>query len=153
MEKCHEYYENSVAERSGFEISLVRLSEMSKNDSLTSRIPAGLVQRMTAYFWFSHKCIGVIHFRQVNGRFWQVIFTIHLPEGQVHSIWNFETWRYSEKLWFWIFTRGQFWPSGIVVASVCVCMCVCLCVRQSWACPSDNSSTVQARITKFGPEM
>ena len=31
-------------------------------------------------------------------------------------------------------------------------MCVCLCVRQSWACPSDNSSTVQARITKFGPE-
>ena len=44
------------------------------------------------------------------------------------------------------FTRGQFWPSGIVVA------CVCLCVRQSWACPSDNSSTVQARITKFGRE-
>ena len=35
---------------------------------------------------------------------------------------------------------------------VCVCVCVCLCVRQSWACPSDNSSTVQARITKFGPE-
>ena len=29
---------------------------------------------------------------------------------------------------------------------------MCLCVRQSWACPSDNSSTVQARITKFGPE-
>ena len=51
-----------------------------------------------------------------------------------------------------IFTRGQFWPSGIVVACVCVCVCVCLCVRQSWACPSDNSSTVQARITKFGPE-
>ena len=45
-----------------------------------------------------------------------------------------------------IFTRGQFWPSGIVVA------CVCLCVRQSWACSSDNSSTVHARITKFGPE-
>ena len=36
---------------------------------------------------------------------------------------------------------------------VCVCVCVCLCVRQSWACPSDNLSTVQARITKFGPEM
>ena len=26
-----------------------------------------------------------------------------------------------------IFTRGQFWPSGIVVA--CVCLCVRLCVR------------------------
>ena len=52
-----------------------------------------------------------------------------------------------------LFTRGQFWPSGIVVACVCVCMCVCPCVRQSWACPCDNSSTVQARITKFGSEM
>ena len=50
-----------------------------------------------------------------------------------------------------VFTRGQFWPSGIVVA--CVCVCVCPCVRQSCACPHDNSSTVQARITKFGPVM
>ena len=43
---------------------------------------------------------------------------------------------------------------GLRVLSLpaCVCVCVCLCVRQSWACPSDNSSTVQARITKFGPE-
>ena len=45
-----------------------------------------------------------------------------------------------------IFTRGQFWPPGIVVA------CVCVCVYQSLACPHDNSSPVQARITKFGPE-
>ena len=49
-----------------------------------------------------------------------------------------------------VFTRGQFWPSGIVVASVC--LSVCLCVRQSLACPRDNLSPVQARITKFGPE-
>ena len=49
-----------------------------------------------------------------------------------------------------IFTRGQFWPPGIVVA--CVCVCVCVCVYQSLACPDDNSSPVQARITKFGPE-
>ena len=47
-----------------------------------------------------------------------------------------------------IFTRGQFWPPGIVVA----------CVRPSVSpsvlhqvCPRDNSSPVQARITKFGP--
>ena len=26
-------------------------------------------------------------------------------------------------------TRGQFWPSGIVVACVCVCVCVCLSVN------------------------
>ena len=43
-------------------------------------------------------------------------------------------------------TRGQFWPPGIVVA------CVCVCVYQSLLCPHDNSSPVQARITKFGPE-
>ena len=28
-----------------------------------------------------------------------------------------------------LFTRGQFWPSGIVVACVCVCVCVCLSVN------------------------
>ena len=46
-----------------------------------------------------------------------------------------------------VFTRGQFWPSGIVVA------CVCPCVRQSWACLCDNSSQVWARITTFGPKI
>ena len=51
------------------------------------------------------------------------------------------------------FTRGQFWPSGIVVARVCVCVCVYLCACQSLACPRDNSRPVQARITKFGPKM
>ena len=45
-----------------------------------------------------------------------------------------------------VFTRGQFWPSGIVVA------CVCPCVRQSWAFLCDNSSQVRASITKFGPK-
>ena len=49
-------------------------------------------------------------------------------------------------LHFQFFTRGLFWPLGIVVA------CVCVCVYQSLACPHDNSSPVQARITKFGPE-
>ena len=28
-----------------------------------------------------------------------------------------------------IFTRGQFWPSGIVVACVCLCVCPCVCVN------------------------
>ena len=52
----------------------------------------------------------------------------------------------------YIFTRGQFWPSGIVIACVCVCPCVRVCVYQSLACPHDNSA-VQAKITKFGSEM
>ena len=29
---------------------------------------------------------------------------------------------------------------------------MCVCVYQSLACPHDNSSPVQPRITKFGPE-
>ena len=38
-------------------------------------------------------------------------------------------------------------------ASVGLCVCVCMCVYQSRACPLDNSSPSQARITKFRPEM
>ena len=57
----------------------------------------------------------------------------------------------SKTLYCIIFTRGQFWPSGIVVA--CVCVCVCLSVCQSLACLRDNSGPIQARITKFGPKM
>ena len=54
-----------------------------------------------------------------------------------------------------IFTRGQFWPSGIVVACVClsVCASVCVCVRQPWACPCHKSPRVQARTTKFGQKV
>ena len=44
----------NFVQTTGFENSLVRSSETSKNDSRTSGIPAGLVRR-TAYFWFSHK--------------------------------------------------------------------------------------------------
>ena len=56
-----------------------------------------------------------------------------------------------------VFTRGQFWPSGIVVACVCVSVCPCVsmsvCVCQSRACPHDNSPLVQATITKFGTKV
>ena len=38
-------------------------------------------------------------------------------------------------------------------ASVCVCVSVCQSVRQSLACPHDNSGPVQARIAKFGPKV
>ena len=54
-----------------------------------------------------------------------------------------------------IFTQGQFWPSGIVVACVClsVCVSVCVCVRQPRACPRHKSRRVQARTTKFGQKV
>ena len=45
-----------------------------------------------------------------------------------------------------IFTRGQFWPPGIVVAPVRPSV-------RPQVCPRDNSSPVQAGITKFGPKM
>ena len=33
-----------------------------------------------------------------------------------------------KSLRFALFTRGQFWPSGVVVACVCVSVCMCVCV-------------------------
>ena len=38
---------------------------------------------------FHISCIGFIYFRQVNDTFGQVIFTIHLPTGQVHFNLNY----------------------------------------------------------------
>ena len=52
-----------------------------------------------------------------------------------------------------VFTRGQLWPSGIVIACVCLCVCMCVCVRQSSVCPDDNLSPAQDTITKIGPEV
>ena len=37
---------------------------------------------------FHISCIGFTYYKQVNGTFGQVIFTIHLPDRQLHSIWN-----------------------------------------------------------------
>ena len=41
-----------------------------------------------------------------------------------------------------IFTWGQFWPSGIVVASFCLPLCMSVCVCQHRACLHDNLSPV-----------
>ena len=48
------------------------------------------------------------------------------------------------------FTQGQFGPSVLLLL---VSVCVCLCVYQPQACLCDNLWPIQARITKFGPEM
>ena len=61
-------------------------------------------------------------------------------------------WRHHDIMrdtWYcWLFL---FWPSGTVIT--CVCVSVCVRVYQSLACLHDNSSAVQARITKFGTEV
>ena len=46
------------------------------------------------------------------------------------------------------FTRGELWPSGIVIA----CVCLCVCVSVNFFCPDDNSPHVPATIIKFGPK-
>ena len=44
-------------------------------------------------------------------------------------------------------TWGQFWPLGNAVACICMSVCMCVCLLH------DNSSPIQARITKCGPEV
>ena len=44
----------------------------------------------------------------------------------------------------------HFYPRPVL--GIGYCRCLCVCVYQSLTCPHDNSSPVQARITKFGPE-
>ena len=48
--------------------------------------------------------------------------------------------------------KSIFYPRPVLASGYCRCLCLCVCVYQSLACPHDNSSPVQARITKFGPE-
>ena len=52
----------------------------------------------------------------------------------------------NEYKWCDLFTLGQFWNPGIVVA------CFRLSFRHQ-VCPRDNSSPVQARLATFGPKM
>ena len=52
----------------------------------------------------------------------------------------------------------QFLPEAsfglrVLSSPASVGLCARVCVYQSRACPHDNSSPIQARITKFGPEM
>ena len=62
-------------------------------------------------------------------------------------------WVKSKSIHFFHFLPEASFGIRVLSLPACVCVSVCLCVRQSWACPCDNSSTVQARITKFGSEM
>ena len=50
----------------------------------------------------------------------------------------------------WFLPKASF---GLRVLSSPASVGLCVCVYQSRACPHDNSSPIQARITKFGPEM
>ena len=58
-------------------------------------------------------------------------------------------WKFTFFFFLFFYTRCRFWSSGIVVACVYVRPPEC----QPFACPHDNLWPIQARITKFGPEV
>ena len=47
------------------------------------------------------------------------------------------------------FIQGQFWPSGIVVACVCLSVCVSINHELVVRVNGDNSSSVEVGIAKF----
>ena len=77
-------------ELAGFEISLVRSSETSKNDSRTCGIPAGLVRRTTACFWFSHKLHWLCIFQTSEWYIWTIDF--YNPLVRRTSAFNLKFW-------------------------------------------------------------
>ena len=54
-----------------------------------------------------------------------------------------------------LYLMSIYYPRPVLAFGYCRCLrlsvCVSVRVRQPSACPRDNSSSVQARITKFGP--
>ena len=60
--------------------------------------------------------------------------------------WSLMHW--GETKWWtfcrWLFTRGQFWPSGIVIGCVCGSVCQCVCVNHELV------RTITHRLFKLG---
>ena len=58
-------------------------------------------------------------------------------------------------MWLWTFNFRFYHRRPVLASGYCRCLrlSVCVCVRQALACPRDNSRTVWARMTKFGPNM
>ena len=107
------------------------------------RVPKGLVATRHHWKWFwydavcKHNVVQRIY--ALRQKYWPIFVR--------HSNWYDALIQLAP-----LFTRGQFWPSGIVIACICVSVRVSVCVYQSLACPHDNSSAAQPRITKFGTE-
>ena len=96
---------------------------------------------------------------------------LYLSWHFVHNLPGHKSQRCLAGLWVYLCTepltgRHRFWPSQmlfyvafyprpVLAFGYCRCLrlsvCVFVRVRQPSACPRDNSSSVQARITKFGP--
>ena len=55
--------------------------------------------------------------------------------------------------WNGIILAVDFYPRPVLAFGYCRCLRLSVCVRQPSACPRDNLSPIQSRITKFGPEV
>ena len=98
---------------------------------------------------------------------WDTSRTGH-PDGQTQdrflefSNHNYQTikvivfgWQKVAFYWLFVFTWGQFWRLGIVVACICVCLSVCVCVNHLLVrySPHDYLWLIQTIITKFWSEL
>ena len=94
--------------------------------------------------WHLHRflCISLIFTRNFNGS---------NPDGSLalaNAYWA--VWPCCCPLWF---QMSNCWNLTVQVLSLPVSNCVSVCVYQSWACPCDNSSPIQAITTKFGQKI
>ena len=122
-------------------LNMLRTMVYGMSEGTTFRIASRLRQLANMIcMWLKYRCLSVGNV-VATGVFWmnyRFFLLLILFANWIAS--------FPFKSFLVFFTRGQFWPLGIVIA------CVCPCARQSWACLRDNSSQVWAWITKFGPK-
>ena len=87
---------------------------------------------MRLCFWISQDQWSVFHFQ-----------ITHTHKNHIHT----QKWLQLVNLVY------HFYPRPVLAFGYCHRLRLWVCVYQSQACPHDNSSLIQARITKFGPEM
>ena len=76
-------------------------------------------------------CLGLGHKTMVHPTLCNVYISFHFAEFVNDLAICYNTLAMKKTLFTSsvLFTRGQFWPSGIVVACVCLCVCPCVCVN------------------------
>ena len=112
------FYSNIVY-NPGFEITLVRSSETSKNDSWTSGIPAGLVRQTTGHFRFSHFGFWYIRTSDFHNPLARRTSAFNLKFRSLQSLCQQADWstHWGQNSRFHIFKT---FPSALLQRSVCV---------------------------------
>ena len=120
---------------------------------------------MYLYTWINHPYydanISIVLLK--NGIYWVcsiplsmlVPYTILVIPYWYSASWVFGRYEYDDlETVIHVFTsiRPRL-PVYFIFVAVCVCLSICKYVYQSRACPRDNSSLVQARISRYEPEL